>query len=148
MLPFLQHLCSTDATDITHNMQQNRHNHAKLGYLIVSVSHSAENPPKTSQVQIHHKNIRPAEYPPKNSIGWPNGRKKFGWGLLPPRQRICVGVDRQCFRVHSYFVRWLLLAGVLKSRQQYFRCSWSASNTRFFSKLTGVVRIWQLWSSS
>ena len=52
-----------------HNVQQNLHNHAKL----------AENPPKTSQPHIRHKNIQPAEYLPKNSIGRPNGRKKFGW---------------------------------------------------------------------
>jgi len=31
MSPFLQHYDQlTDATDIMHNMQQNRHNHAKL----------------------------------------------------------------------------------------------------------------------
>ena len=35
--------------------------------------YTAKNLPKTSQPQIRHKHIRPAEYPPKNSIGRPNG---------------------------------------------------------------------------
>jgi len=92
MLPFLQHYDLL--TPLMSCTTCNKTTVIVLSYLASFNSTQ----PKIRRELVSHKsateifdrpagyNIRPAEYPPKNSIDRLNGRRKSGWDLVETRQ--------------------------------------------------------------
>ena len=116
MFPFLQCYDPLMPLNVMHNMQKHHHNHhAKLLH-----EFQFHIQPKIRQKLVNHKNIRPAEYPRKNSIGWPNGRKNLAGGSV-----LCDG------REHSF---------TLQVRHQKMS-SWSRSS-KVWMMLTILTRKW------